>query len=150
MGTGIFLVLKPIISFEYMTPVLVICVNATMSLPFMLRSLVPAVRMVEQDFGRLADSLNIRGYDRIRNIIFPRVAKAMGFCLGIGSALSMGDLGVITFFSFGEFQTLPLAIYRLMISYRMEQALSASVLLIIICFFLFHISGLLGKYYASL
>lgn len=149
MGTGIFLVLKPIISFEYMTPVLVICVNATMSLPFMLRSLVPAVRMVEQDFGRLADSLNIRGYDRIRNIIFPRVAKAMGFCFGIGSALSMGDLGVITFFSFGEFQTLPLAIYRLMISYRMEQALSASVLLIIICFFLFQVFGLIGKYYAS-
>ncbi len=149
MGTGVFLMLKSIISFEYLTPLLVICVNVTMSLPFMLRALIPAVSIVEQDLGRLADSLNIKGVDRIRNIIFPRVASAIGLSFGIGSALSMGDLGVITFFSFGEFQTLPLAVYRLMLSYRVEHAISAALLLIIICFFLFHFFNLLGKYYAS-
>ena len=73
----------------------------------------------------------------------------MGLSFGIGSALSMGDLGVITFFSFGEFQTLPLAIYRLMLSYRIEHAFSAALLLVMICFFLFHFFDLLGKYYAS-
>ncbi len=149
MGTGIFLILRPIISFEYLTPLLVICVNVTMSLPFMLRALVPAVSIVEQDHGKLSDSLSITGINRVKNIIFPRVAPAIGFCFGIGSALSMGDLGVITFFSFGEFQTLPLVIYRLMISYRMEQAFSAAVLLVFICFVLFQIFDLLGKYYAD-
>ena len=149
MGTGIFLMLKSIISFEYLTPLLVICVNVTMSLPFMLRALVPAVSAVEQDLGRLADSLNIEGVDRIRNIIFPRVSSAMGLSFGIGAALSMGDLGVITFFSFGEFQTLPLVIYRLMLSYRIEHAFSAALLLIMICFLLFYFFDLLGKYYAS-
>ena len=149
MGTGIFLIVKPLVSFEFLTPLIVVCVNITMSLPFMLRALVPAVGKVEEDFGKLADSLNVKGYDRIRNIILPRVSPAVGFCLGIGAALSMGDLGVITLFSFGEFQTLPFAIYRLMVAYRIDQAFSASVLLIIICFFLFILFDLLGKYCAT-
>ena len=149
MGTGIFLIVKPLVSFEFLTPLIVVCVNITMSLPFMLRALIPAVGKVEEDFGKLADSLNVKGYDRIRNIILPRVSPAVGFCLGIGAALSMGDLGVITLFSFGEFQTLPFAIYRLMVAYRIDQAFSASVLLIIICFFLFILFDLLGKYCAT-
>ena len=148
MGTGIFLIVKPLISFEYLTPVLVVLVNATMSLPFMLRCLVPAVGAVEKDLGKLADSLSISGFNRLRNMIIPRVLPALGFCFGIGAALSMGDLGVITLFSFGEFQTLPLAIYRLMISYRFDQAFSASILLVIICFFLFQVFDSLGKHYA--
>ena len=115
-----------------------------MGLPFMLRALIPAVSAVEKDLGRLADSLNIEGVDRIRNIIFPRVSSAMGLSFGIGSALSMGDLGVITFFSFGEFQTLPLAIYRLMLSYRIEHAFSAALLLVMICFFLVAATGVLS------
>tara|TARA_X000001036_G_scaffold291131_1_gene270538 strand:+ start:186 stop:551 length:366 start_codon:yes stop_codon:yes gene_type:complete len=120
-----------------------------MSLPFMLRCLVPAVGAVEKDLGKLADSLSISGFNRLRNMIIPRVLPALGFCFGIGAALSMGDLGVITLFSFGEFQTLPLAIYRLMISYRFDQAFSASILLVIICFFLFQVFDSLGKHYAS-
>ena len=102
MGTGIFLIVKPLISFEYLTPVLVVLVNATMSLPFMLRCLVPAVGAVEKDLGKLADSLSISGFNRLRNMIIPRVLPALGFCFGIGATLSMGDLGVITLFSFGR------------------------------------------------
>ena len=69
--------------------------------------------------------------------------------MGLGCALSMGDLGVITLFSFGDFQTLPLAIFRLMMSYKMDYAFSSSVLLIIICFSLFQLFDSLGKFYAS-
>ena len=36
----------------------------------------------------------------------------------------MGDLGVITLFSFGDIQTLPLAIFRLMMSYKMDYTFS--------------------------
>ena len=111
MGTGIFLILRPFINLEILTPILVILINATMSLPF----------------------------------IFPVVS----FCLGLGCALSMGDLGVITLFSFGDIQTLPLAIFRLMMSYKMDYAFSGSVLLIILCFLLFYLFDNIGKLYAS-
>ena len=96
----------------------------------------------------MSDSLDIYGFDRFKLITFPTIFPAISFSMGLGCALSMGDLGVITLFSFADFQTLPLAIYRLMMSYKMDHALSSSVLLIIICFFLFQLFDYLGKFYA--
>ena len=148
MGTGLFLILKTILNLEILTPLLVILINATMSLPFMLRVLLPAVTKVNEDTGRLSDSLEIYGFDRFKLITFPAIFPAISFSMGLGCALSMADLGVITLFSFADFQTLPLAIYRLMMSYKMDHAMSSSVLLIIICLFLFHLFDYLGKLYA--
>ena len=149
MGTGLFLFLRPIITFEIMTPILVILINATMSLPFMLRIILPAINKVNDDTCKLTDSLNIKGFDRFKLITFPTIFPAISFSMGLGCALSMGDLGVITLFSFGDFQTLPLAIFRLMMSYKMDYAFSSSVLLIIICFSLFQLFDSLGKFYAT-
>ena len=149
MGTGLFLFLRPMINLEILTPILVILINATMSLPFMLRIILPAITKVNDDTGKLSDSLNIKGFDRFKLITFPTIFPSISFSMGLGCALSMGDLGVITLFSFGDFQTLPLAIFRLMMSYKMDYAFSSSVLLIIICFSLFQLFDSLGKFYAS-
>ena len=86
---------------------------------------------------------------RFKIIIFPNIFPVISFCMGLGCALSMGDLGVITLFSFGDIQTLPLAIFRLMMSYKMDYAFSGSVLLIILCFLLFYLFDNIGKLYAS-
>ena len=131
MGTGIFLILRPFINLE-IYPILVILINATMSLPFILRALLPAMNKVSSDVGKLSDSLSITGFNRFKIIIFPNIFPVVSFCMGLGCALSMGDLGVITLFSFGDIQTLPLAIFRLMMSYKMDYAFSGSVLLIIL------------------
>tara|TARA_A100001011_G_C13942063_1_gene687581 strand:- start:39 stop:404 length:366 start_codon:yes stop_codon:yes gene_type:complete len=120
-----------------------------MSLPFMLRIILPALTKVNDDTGKLSDSLNIKGFDRFKLITFPTIFPAISFSTGLGCALSMGDLGVVTLFSFGDFQTLPLAIFRLMMSYKMDYAFSSSVLLIIICFSLFQLFDSLGKFHAS-
>ena len=149
MGTGIFLILRPFINLEILTPILVILINATMSLPFILRALLPAMNKVSSDIGKLSDSLNITGFNRFKIIIFPNIFPVVTFCMGLGCALSMGDLGVITLFSFGDIQTLPLAIFRLMMSYKMDYAFSGSVLLIILCFLLFYLFDNIGKLYAS-
>ena len=53
------------------------------------------------------------------------------------AALSMGDLGVIALFADPESATLPLQVYRLMGSYRMDEASGAAVLLLILSFALF-------------
>ncbi len=149
MGTGLFLILRSFINFEILTPILVILINATMSLPFILRALLPAMIKVSSDVGKLSDSLSITGFNRFKIIIFPNIFPVVSFCMGLGCALSMGDLGVITLFSFGDIQTLPLAIFRLMMSYKMDYAFSGSVLLIILCFFLFYLFDNIGKLYAS-
>ena len=53
-------------------------------------------------------------------------------------ALAMGDLGVITLFG-GDRPTLPLMLFQLMNSYRMDDASACAVLLMAISFGLFWI-----------
>ena len=104
-------------------------INAVMSLPFALRALVPELRSVEAGYGRLADSLRLDSWHRLRLLWVPRLRRPLGFSAGLAAALSMGDLGVIALFADPEIVTLPLALYRLMASYRMADAAGAALLL---------------------
>jgi thiamine transport system permease protein len=112
-------------------------VNALMSLPFLLRALVPAVAETEARFGPLADSLGLRGGDRLRIVLIPRLRRPLGFALGLSAALSMGDLGVVALFAPPGGGTLPLELYRLMGAYRMDEAAGAALLLLVLSLALF-------------
>ena len=105
-------------------------VNAAMSLPFVLRALLPPVKSTLEDYGRLSASLGMDGPAYLRHVLLPRIRKPLGFGAGLAGALSMGDLGVIALFGSPDGGTLPLALYRLMGSYRMEDAAGAAVLLL--------------------
>ena len=90
-----------------------------MALPFALRVMIPQLRDIVADFGRLADSLGMHGRDRLRLLILPRLRRQLGFAAGLAAALSIGDLGVIALFADPDIATLPLQILRLMGAYRM-------------------------------
>lgn len=130
MGTGLF-----ILTFAWIDPILLalpvtVLVNAAMSLPFALRALMPGLTQAEADYGKLALSLQITGWARLRWVILPRVRRPLAFGAALAAALSMGDLGVITLFANPEVQTLPLALYQLMEAYRMDAAFAAALLLL--------------------
>jgi len=112
-------------------------VNALMSLPFALRALVPAVALVDRQFGQLADSLSLTGWARMRHLYLPRLRGPVGFAGGLAAALSMGDLGVVALFADPDLATLPLQMYRLMSAYRMQDAAGAGLLLLILSLALF-------------
>ena len=63
----------------------------------------------------------------------------------MASALSMGDLGVIVLFGSGEIVTLPLKIYQLMGSYRVDEALASALLLSLLAFGSFALFDKLGR-----
>lgn len=129
MGTGLFVLLFPIADPAALALPVTAAVNATMTVPFALRALIPAAAETEAAFGRLADSLRLAGWARLRLLILPRLRRALGFSAGIAAAFSMGDLGVIALFADPETATLPLQLYRLMAAYRMQDALGAAVIL---------------------
>ena len=137
IGTGLFVMIFPFANPERLALLVTVLVNAVMSLPFALRALVPACRTVEADYGRLADSLGLNGWARLRLVFLPRLVRPLGFSAGLAAALSMGDLGVIALFADPEGATLPLQVYRLMGSYQTEQASGAAVLLLAMSFALF-------------
>lgn len=129
LGTGLFIVLYPFVDPITLALPVTALVNAILSLPFALRALLPAIREAEAGYGRLADSLAITGFARLRVLIIPRIRRSLGFASGIAAAFSMGDLGVIALFANTENATLPLQLYRLMGSYQMDSAMGAALLL---------------------
>jgi thiamine transport system permease protein len=139
MGTGLFICIFPYIDPANVALLITALVNAVMSLPFVLRAIGPAVRASETRFGPLSDSLGLRGFMRVRLVILPRIKAPLGFSAGLAAALSMGDLGVVTLFARPDGATLPLQIYRLMGAYRMEQAMGAALLLLLLSLGLFYI-----------
>ncbi len=145
IGTGLFIIIFPFIApYELALPITA-TVNAIATIPFCLRSLVPAIRDAEETFGKLSDQLGLSGYARYKILIAPRIKRPMGFCIGLSTALSMGDLGVIALFAQPGGGTLPMAVYSLMSAYKMEEAASGALLLILLSFVLFWIFDQWGR-----
>jgi len=124
-------------------------VNAVMALPFALRILVPRAQVVVGRYGRLALSLDMRGWPFVWRVLLPRMRPQIGFAAGLAAALSMGDLGVIALFADPEFATLPLQIYRLMGAYRMEAAAAAALVLLALSMAAFWILDRGGRWHAE-
>ncbi|MBF9051039.1 ABC transporter permease subunit [Roseobacter sp. HKCCD9010] len=145
LGTGLFLILQPIANPVALALPVTGLVNALMSLPFLLRALTPAFAEAEATQGRLADALGLQGMHRLRHAILPRLRAPLGFGAGLAAALSMGDLGVIALFSSPAQGTLPLEMYRLMGSYRTDDAQGAALLLLFLSLGLFWICDRGGR-----
>ncbi len=139
IGTGLFIIINPFASpFALALPITAL-VNAALALPIMLRILRPALSRVRQDYGQLAEGLGLSGWARFKLLTFPQIRPELGFATGLAAALSMGDLGVITLFAPPDVQTLPLLMYRLMGSYRMEAAAGVALVLVASSFGLFYL-----------
>lgn len=130
IGTGLFLLLRPILNPRDFALVITLLVNAGMALPFALRLILPDLRAIHASYGRLGDSLGLHGLTRLRVLTLPRLRRSLGFAAGLTAALSMGDLGVIMLFAEREGATLPMVLYRLMNAYRQADALGAALVLV--------------------
>jgi thiamine transport system permease protein len=148
VGTGLFVLLRPLVAPEDVAVPVTMLTNAALALPFGFRLLLPQARQIEADYGRLAAALGLTGRARLRWLDLPRLARPLGLASGLAAALAMGDLGVIALFA-GETATLPLVIQRLMGAYRMEEAASASVLLVALGFGLYALFDLWGRRHAA-
>jgi thiamine transport system permease protein len=137
LGTGLFLLIQPVASPMALALPVTILVNVALSLPYLYRILLPETRALQADYGRLADSLALAGWPRLRWLVLPRLARPLGFGAGIAAALSMGDLGVIALFAGERQATLPLVVSQLTGAYRMEAAASAALILVTASFALF-------------
>ena len=148
IGTGLFLALRPLGPVERLALPVTVLVNTTLSLPYLVRLLLPEARQLQADYGRLAASVGLTGRARLRLLVLPRLARPLGFGAGLSAALSMGDLGVIALFAGERSVTLPLMVQRLAGAYRMEAAGAAALLLVALSFAVFWAFDRMGARYA--
>jgi thiamine transport system permease protein len=145
LGTGLFLLVQPVMPVTQLALPVTLLVNAAMALPFVYRLLLPEAIALHRDYDRLATTLDLTGATRLVRVTLPRLARPLGFGMGVAAALSLGDLGVIALFA-GEAQaTLPLVVHRLMGAYRMQAAAGAALLLVAMGFALFALCDLGGR-----
>lgn len=140
LATGLFLLFRALgYGFEagYW---IVVWVNAVMALPFVLRALTPDLYQQELRYRLLYQSLDLWGWYRLR-LEWPFIRKAVGQAFGFALLLSLGDMGVIALFGSDGLVTLPLHLFRLIGSYRLNQGACVAVLLVSLCFLLFYLSS---------
>ena len=144
LATGLFLVFRTLgigISNAYW---IVVWVNGVMALPFVLRALLPTIYQQEKRFRPLYDQLGIYGWARLI-LEWQALRGAIAQGLAYAVLLSLGDLGVVALFGSKGLQTLPLYLFQLIGSYRIEQGACVAVVLIALCLVLFvSINRLLG------
>jgi thiamine transport system permease protein len=145
LGTGLFLMVQPFAPPMTLALPVTVLVNCALSLPYLYRILLPEARALQADYGRLADSLSLTGWPRLRWLVLPRLARPLGFGAGVAAALSMGDLGVIALFAGDHQSTLPLVVQQLAGAYRIEAAAAAALILVILSFALFWVFDAGGR-----
>jgi len=146
IGTGAFLLLRPLADTGDLALAVTALANALAALPFALRAIAPAAVRLQADYGRLADSLSLRGLSRLRHLVLPRLRPVLCFAFGLSAALSIGDLGVIALFGDPARATLPYHIQTLMGAYRMDAAAAATLLLLAVSFGVFLAFERLGRH----
>ena len=145
LGTGLYLLLLPVADPVALALPVTAGVNALMSLPFTFRALLPEARHLRANYGRLSDSLGLKGCAWLKWVALPRLRRPLGFSAGLAAALSMGDLGVVALFADPEFATLPLTVYRMMAAYRMDEAGAAALVLLVLTLAVFWVCDRGGR-----
>ncbi len=147
IGTGMFVLLSPHVDvFAWVYPV-VITINALMGLPFVIRSLGPAMRRNHARYHYLCQSLELRGWNRFRYLEWPLLRRPLGLAAALVTALAMGDLGVIALFGTPSTATLSLLIYQQLGAYLIPQATVTALVLLLLCLGMFWLleRGIGGK-----
>lgn len=149
LGTGLFLIVQPWIAAERLALPITALVNALLSLPFVIRVLLPNWHAIEDGYGRLATSLGLCGLSRWQVVIGPRLRRALCFAAGLTAALSIGDLGVVALFAGESGATLPLLVQRLSAAYRIDTAAGVALVLVCLSFGVFWLIDREGQRYAE-
>lgn len=140
LATGWFIALSRVADVTGLAPVLVICLNALMALPFAYTVLGPAIAQAAASNDRLCEELGIAGAARLRLIDFPTLKRPIGLALVMAAIVSLGDLTAILMFGAEGFTTLPALIYQQMGSYRMQGSAGTALVLALLAFALLLLS----------
>jgi len=110
--------------------------HALVALPFVIRSVLPSLRVIPPSLGEAARMLGAREIAKLRTIDLPLVSRGLVVGATFAFTVSMGEFGASLFVAQRDSVTIPVVIYRLfghpgLASYR--QALAMSVILMLVC-----------------
>ncbi|WCN14475.1 thiamine/thiamine pyrophosphate ABC transporter, permease protein [Marinomonas mediterranea] len=140
LATGLFLILRNLgVGFGY-TFWVVVWVNAVMALPFVIRSIAPVFYQYEKRYQFLYESLGIKGWQRFK-LEWPYTRSGLAQGIAYALVLSLGDMGVVALFGSQDLLSLPLYLFQLIGSYRIEQGACVAIVLLLLCLICFYLTN---------
>ena len=117
------------------SPVLVPLAHSLVALPFVVRSLTPALRSIRPRLRQAAAVLGAAPAQVLRHIDLPLVGRALLVAATFAFAISLGEFGATALIARPEFPTIPVLIYRLLAqpgaaTYGQAMALSTILMLL--------------------
>jgi thiamine transport system permease protein len=118
------------------SPLLVILAHTLVALPFVVRSVLPALRSIRPQLREAAAIMGASPWRVWREVDLPIVARAVLVGAVFAFTVSMGEFGATSLIARPERPTMPVAIYRFLgrpgaVNYG--QALAMSTLLMLVC-----------------
>ena len=96
------------------TPLLVPIAQALIATPFVVRTLLPVLRSIDQRLREAAATLGASPRRIWREIDLPIVGRALLVAAGFSFAIAVGEFGATVFVARAQFPTMPVAIFRLL------------------------------------
>lgn len=94
------------------SPAIVPLAQALVALPFVVRSLVPALRAVDVRLREAAAVLGATPAQVRRQVDLPLLARPLAVAAGLAFAVSLGEFGATVFVARADWPTVPVAIFR--------------------------------------
>jgi thiamine transport system permease protein len=96
------------------SPLLVPLAQALIAVPFVVRTLVPVLRSIDQRLREAAATLGARPLRVWREVDLPIVGRAVLVAAGFAFAIAVGEFGASVFVVRAQLPTMPVAIFRLL------------------------------------
>jgi thiamine transport system permease protein len=117
-------------------PLLIPIAHSLIALPFVVRSLLPALRSIPQSLRQAAIALGASPLRVFREVDLPILMRALLVSIVFAFTISLGEFGASSFLSTPNNPTIPIAIYRYISqpgALNYGQALAMSTLLMLVC-----------------
>jgi len=118
------------------TVLLIVCAHALVALPFVVRSVLPALQSIQPRLREAAALLGAPPLRRLIEVDLPIVWRALAVGAVYAFTISMGEFGATSMIARPELPTVPIAIYRFLSrpgALNYGQALAMSTVLMAVC-----------------
>jgi thiamine transport system permease protein len=117
------------------SPLLIPLAHAVVAIPFVVRTVVPALRSIDPRLREAAATMGASPARVAREVDFPIVGRAFVVAAGFAAAVSLGDFGATAFIARPNTPTVPIAIFRLLSlpgSLNFDRAMALSTVLMLL------------------
>ena len=136
ISLGYFIALGELRYIYFVTFIVIIIINTIFLIPFSILIIFTKLKNTYLNFNDIKKTYRLSEMNFIK-IIYPLVKKNLFYVFSFSAAISFGDFTIISFFKNSNFQTLPSLLYKLITSYRFNEASLVAGFILIFSLFIY-------------